>query len=149
MFATYGTVEAAGASNRLMDAVDPEGLMTDVGQGEADSIRAAAEAGTLTMDPTVARACAAHCDELIDTLRAQVRTAQQLAKQSGYGGFASSTELQTGFGNKGNEAASILRAYQEAAFKYKAAFLAAGQLFAEADAANADSLRLIAPGEQR
>ena len=123
--------------------------MTDVGQEEAARMYAAALSGTLTIDPQVARQCATHCEELAQTFRSQIDAVEDAVRQTGFGGFVSARELQTGFAAKSGEARDVLSAYREAALKFQAAFLAAGQLFAEADVANKAALNAIRPGEAR
>lgn len=123
--------------------------MTEVGQEEAKRMYAEALSGALIIDPQVARQCATHCEELAQTFRSQIDIVEDAVRQSGFGGFVSARELQTGFAGKGGEARDILSAYREAALRFQAAFLAAGQLFAEADAANNAALNAIRPGEAR
>ncbi|KAA0024986.1 hypothetical protein [Antrihabitans cavernicola] len=119
--------------------------MTDVGQGDAIAMYNAAVSGTLKIDPLVAQVCASHCAELAGMFADQAVAAADLSHSSGFGGFASSHELQSGFGRKGQEAVDMIHAYREAAFRFEAAFLAAGQLFEEADAANSRALASIQP----
>ena len=122
--------------------------MTDVGQADAQKIYNAAMGGTIKLDPGVAQECANKCAELAETMSNQIEAASALSFTTGFGGLASSRELQSGFGRKGGEAVDMLTSYREAAFRFQAAFLAVGQLFEEADAANARALASVQPESQ-
>ncbi|KAA0024988.1 hypothetical protein [Antrihabitans cavernicola] len=117
-----------------------------MGQGDAIAMYNAAVGGTLKIEQGVAQACATRCEELFGVFDDQMEVAQRLSHNSGFGGFGSARELQVGFDGKGHEAVTMLRAYREAALRFQAAFLAAGQQFDAADAINARVLGSVAQG---
>ncbi|WP_245910162.1 hypothetical protein [Nocardia amikacinitolerans] len=94
------------------------------------------------MSEQTALRLASACDALVDGLR-QLR-GTDLSEVSGFPELPSGVALTRGFAAKGHEFADTLTLLQEAALRYKAGYLAAGQLVSEADAAQRAALELAA-----
>ena len=114
----------------------------DVGQGNATALWDQAVAGTFRMEEGAAKNCADVFVRFAETIDTQVQASYDTHRVTGFGGFVSSGELQTGFGNKGVRLTEALTGLQEAALKMAAAYLRAGQQFEEADALNRQALLL-------
>ncbi|WP_280425016.1 hypothetical protein [Nocardia carnea] len=112
----------------------------DLGQQAGIRLYAAARAGEFHMSADVARELAVSCDRLVERVR-QARTgAANLTRVSGFPDLPSGRGLTAGFGAKGREYLEVLDAFEQAALRHKAAYLAAAALFGEADAANGAAL---------
>ncbi|MCP2278603.1 hypothetical protein APR09_004178 [Nocardia amikacinitolerans] len=111
-------------------------------QARAAGVFDAARTGELRMSEQTALRLASACDALVDGLR-QLR-GTDLSEVSGFPELPSGVALTRGFAAKGHEFADTLTLLQEAALRYKAGYLAAGQLVSEADAAQRAALELAA-----
>ncbi|WP_280263517.1 hypothetical protein [Nocardia wallacei] len=119
----------------------------DTGQQAARELYAAAtgsggEAFEIAED--VARNLAAACDRLVEDLQRARHTEHQLTTVTGFPELPSGRGLAHGFGAKGREFLDTVLAFQETALLFKAAYLAAGKHFAEAEAANRAAVELAA-----
>ncbi|MBF6211974.1 hypothetical protein IU433_23715 [Nocardia puris] len=112
----------------------------DAGSGLYD----AAAAGDFRMPEQTAQRLAAACDALIDGLGALRNSSAGLAHVTGFPELPSGVALTKGFAGKGTQFTEVVADLREAALRYKAGFLAAGRLVAEADAANRAALDLAA-----
>ncbi len=116
--------------------------LPDKGQANAQAAYAAAKAGTFVMPEDSARRLAAACDKLADGLEKEKAASDVLTRITGFPDLPSGHGLTQGFTAKGREYIETLTSFQEAALQYKAAYLCAGKLFEEADAANSAALKL-------
>ncbi|GAA5044800.1 hypothetical protein [Nocardia callitridis] len=119
----------------------------DTGQGAARRLYAAAMSTGPTpfrLDGEVAENLAAACDKLVDDLGAVIARGHLVTDVTGFPDLPTGHALTAGFGGKGMEYLDLLRSFQETALLFKAAYLAAGKRFADADAANQAALNLIA-----
>ncbi|WP_460701153.1 hypothetical protein [Nocardia thraciensis] len=119
----------------------------DTGQQAARKLYAAATGSgdqAFEIAEDVARNLAAACDRLVDDLQHARHTEHLLTTIPGFPELPSGQELARGFGNKGREFLDTVLAFQETALLFKAAYLAAGRRFAEAEAANRAALELAA-----
>ncbi|WP_156371048.1 hypothetical protein [Nocardia arizonensis] len=104
----------------------------------------AAAAGEFSMPEGAARRLAAACDALVDGLRRARASGTELTEVTGFAQLPSGQALARGFGAKGAQYREVLAGLQEAALRLKAGYLAAAELFEEADAANRAAMRLTA-----
>ncbi|MEV5651893.1 hypothetical protein AB0L57_26920 [Nocardia sp. NPDC052254] len=121
----------------------------DTGQRAARELyTAATSSGTapeFAIAEDTARNLAAACDRLVEELRAARDNGTQLTSVRGFGELTSGQALARGFSAKGNEFLDTVTSYQQTALLLKAAYLAAGRQFDEAEAANRAALALIRP----
>ncbi|NUS95267.1 MAG: hypothetical protein HOQ36_23115 [Nocardia sp.] len=109
----------------------------DVGQGTANTLYQQAVAGTFRMERGAAERCAAVYKRLVDTcVDQQISEVTRIYRLEGFGGFASSEQLQKGFQDKHVLMIQALSGLKEAALRMAAAFLQAGGAFEEADEMN-------------
>ncbi|MFF0494811.1 hypothetical protein ACFYU5_00265 [Nocardia aobensis] len=93
-----------------------------------------------------ARNLAAACDRLVEDLHAAARSGGAVpAAVRGFGELASGRALARGFSRKSGEYLDTVLSFQQTALLFKAAYLAAGKHFDEAEAANRAALALIRP----
>ncbi len=113
----------------------------------ATNSRAAATSGTPRFEiaEDTARNLAAACDRLFEDLRAAHTVGTALTDVRGFGELTSGQALARGFSAKGSEYLESVASYQQTALLLKAAYLAAGRQFDEADAANRAAMALIRP----
>lgn len=122
----------------------------DIGQAAARRLYASAVAGggdAFELAEDVAIRLAVACDALVDDLDRARAGGQVIATLPGTAGFPdlpTGWALARGFGGKASEYLDTLTALQETALLYKAAYLAAGKKFTEADAANRAAVTLVA-----
>ncbi len=119
----------------------------DTGQRMARQLYAATT-GTSSGEPfelaqDVAENLAAACDKLVDDLQRATATGHLVTAVSGFPNLPTGHGLAKGFGDKGSQFLDTVMAFQETALLYKAAYLAAGKRFEDADAANRAALQLI------
>ncbi|MGW0178393.1 hypothetical protein [Nocardia sp. NPDC003345] len=100
----------------------------------------AARAGEFHMTEDAARLLAGSCDRLVERIRLARADAAGLPAVRGLPDLPSGHALARGFGAKGQEYLDTLGAFEQAALRHKAAYLAAASLFEEADAANRAAL---------
>ncbi|MEU4316547.1 hypothetical protein [Nocardia sp. NPDC024068] len=132
-----------------MPVPDPD-RQSAIGVGDAGAIRRygteavrlyeAARAGEFHMAEDVARLLAGSCDRLVERVRLARDHAAALTSARGFPDLPSGHALARGFGAKGREYLDTLLAFEQAALRHKAAYLAAAALFEEADAANRAAL---------
>ncbi|KAA8889957.1 hypothetical protein F3087_01130 [Nocardia colli] len=120
----------------------------DTGQGTARQLYAAATgAGTgqpFELAPDVAENLAAACDKLVEDLHHAMANGHLVTDVTGFPNLPSGQGLTRGFGDKGRQYLDTLAAFQETALLFKAAYLAAGKMFADAEAANKAAIDLVA-----
>lgn len=122
----------------------------DIGQAAARRLYASAVAeggDAFELAEDVATRLAVACDALVDDLnraRAGGQLITTLPGTSGFPDLPTGRALARGFGGKADEYLDTLTALQETALLYKAAYLAAGKKFSEADAANRAAVALVA-----
>jgi len=116
--------------------------LPDKGQANAQAAYAAAKAGTFVMPEDSAKRLAASCDKLAAGLQDEIRSSQLLTLVTGFPDLPSGHGLTQGFTAKGHEYIETLTSFQEVALRYKAAFLAAGKQFTEADAATRQAIKV-------
>ncbi|MGF6886334.1 hypothetical protein ABIA39_000301 [Nocardia sp. GAS34] len=130
-----------------MESSKTEGASTvaaqlpDKGQRDAQAAYSAAKAGTFVMPEDGAKRLAAQCDTLVDGLIDEIEAADHLTKVTGFPNLPSGKALTKGFSAKGQEYIDTLKAFVQTALQYKAAYLAAGKQFTEADAANQAAIK--------
>ncbi|MEU1985155.1 hypothetical protein [Nocardia sp. NPDC019395] len=112
----------------------------DLGQQAGIELYQAAEAGEFRMSEEVARGLADSCDRLVERVREARTDAADLSQVRGFPDLPSGHALTRGFEAKGREYLDVLTAFEQAALRHKAAYLAAAALFQEADAANGAAL---------
>ncbi|MFD6162674.1 hypothetical protein ACFWF7_18085 [Nocardia sp. NPDC060256] len=120
----------------------------DTGQGTARQLYAAAT-GTgpgqpFELAPDVAENLAAACDKLVEDLHQAMATGHLVTDVTGFPNLPSGQGLTRGFDDKGRQYLDTLAAFQETALLFKAAYLAAGKRFADAEAANKAAIDLVA-----
>jgi hypothetical protein len=115
--------------------------LPDKGQKDAQAAYAAAKAGTFVMPEDGAKRLAAQCDTLVDGLTDEILASVALTKVTGFPDLPSGRALTKGFNAKGQEYIDTLKAFVQTALQYKAAYLAAGKQFTEADAANQAAIK--------
>ncbi|MBY8855400.1 hypothetical protein K7711_02820 [Nocardia sp. CA2R105] len=115
--------------------------LPDKGQKDAQAAFDAAKAGTFQMPVDSAKRLAASCDKLVSGLQSVFLDAERLTKVTGFPDLPSGQALAKGFSGKGQECLDTLASFQEAALRYKAAYLAASKQFTEADQANQAAIR--------
>ena len=121
----------------------------DTGQQTARELYAAATDSTgrtFEMAADVADDLAAACDRLVEQLQQARRIAPTTV--TGFPDLPSGHGLARGFGAKGREFLDTIAAFQETALLFKAAYLAAGKHFAEAEAANRAAVALAADRQE-
>ncbi|WP_039802218.1 hypothetical protein [Nocardia araoensis] len=120
----------------------------DTGQGTARELYAAAiGAGggeRFELDTAVAENLAAACDRLVDDLGRAMADEHFVTDVSGFPDLPTGHGLTRGFAAKGRQYLDTLAAFQETALLFKAAYLAAANRLADAEAANQAALRLVA-----
>ncbi|MET7771422.1 hypothetical protein [Nocardia sp. NPDC005366] len=119
----------------------------DYGQAEIAAFNEAARAGTIRYDEGVVREAVRLYDQMIvglQTIRGRLKRAQEA---TGFGGFQSSVELQTGFANKAANGIIVLDQLIAGVMRLQEAYLRAGNMLSEADQMSADALRFLA-GEE-
>ncbi|WP_433601096.1 hypothetical protein ACQPXH_04565 [Nocardia sp. CA-135953] len=119
----------------------------DTGQRMARQLYAAAT-GTSGGEPfelaeDVAENLAAACDKLVEDLQKATATGHLVTEVSGFPDLPTGHGLAKGFGDKGTQFLDTVTAFQETALLYKAAYLAAGKRFEDAEAAHRAALQLI------
>lgn len=110
----------------------------DTGQSVARALYTAARAGgpdVVALDEDVASGLAAACDDLVAELGRIAERGQGLETVRGFPALPTGAGLARGFGAKGQEFLATVTAFQQTALFYKAAYLAAGRRFADAEAA--------------
>ncbi|WP_227979486.1 hypothetical protein [Nocardia spumae] len=123
----------------------------ETGQRAARELYAAATgsggsgSGTFEIAEDTARNLAAACDRLVEDLQAARTGSASLTSVRGFGDLTSGRALARGFSAKGGEFLDTVTAFQQTALLMKAAYLAAGKHFDEAEAANRAALALIRP----
>ncbi|WP_280497417.1 hypothetical protein [Nocardia asiatica] len=119
----------------------------DTGQGTARELYAAAVGAgggePFELDTAVAENLAAACDKLVDDLRRAMADEHLLTDVTGFPDLPTGQGLTRGFAAKGRQYLDTLTAFQETALLFKAAYLAAANRLADAEAANQAALRLI------
>ncbi|WP_327110465.1 hypothetical protein OHB12_22075 [Nocardia sp. NBC_01730] len=119
----------------------------DTGQGTARKLYAAAigEGGDepFALDTAVAENLATACDKLVDDLHRAMSDRYLVTDVTGFPNLPTGHGLTRGFADKGRQYLDTLAAFQETALLFKAAYLAAANRLAEAEAANQAALRLI------
>ncbi|WP_280258320.1 hypothetical protein [Nocardia wallacei] len=112
----------------------------DVGQSTAIGLYQQAAAGTFKMEEGAARKCAEIFQRFGESMNSHINQANTLRALSGFGGFQSARDLQSGFERKGGALAEALIGLQEAAFRMAAAYLRAGGLLEEAELMNSRAI---------
>ncbi|MQY24345.1 hypothetical protein [Nocardia macrotermitis] len=115
--------------------------LPDKGQKNAQAAFDAAKAGTFVIPVDSAKRLAASCDKLVLELESILVDAAILTRVTGFPELPSGRALAKGFSGKGQECMDTLASFQEAGLRYKAAYLAAGKQFTEADQANQAAIR--------
>lgn len=108
----------------------------------ANQLFAAAESGTFILTEEAARECAAHFAWYASRLTDFQNQIMDQARQSGFGGFESAKELQSGFENKALQGYEALVRAEQVAHQMSAAVYRAAGLLEDVDAANAAALRV-------
>lgn len=116
----------------------------DVGQAQVTAFVNAATSGELKYEPGTAEKVVKIYDNVIHGLLHQRERASRLAKLSGFGGFPSAQELQTGFERKAMETVAYIDSLIESYYRMQYAFLLAGKAYPEADQRNRDALQQAA-----
>ncbi|MET8648956.1 MULTISPECIES: hypothetical protein [Nocardia] len=119
-------------------------MRPDEARGAGAGVYDAAAAGEFGMPEGSARRLEAACDALIEGLRQARAAGVELTEVSGFSELPSGKALARGFEDKGARYREVLAGLQEAALRLKAGYLAAANLFDEADAANRAALRIAA-----
>lgn len=118
----------------------------DTGQRMARQLYAAATGSggePFELAEDVAENLAAACDKLVGDLQKAMATGHLVTEVSGFPDLTTGHGLTQGFRDKGRQYLDTMTAFQETALLYKAAYLAAGKRFEDADAANKAALELI------
>lgn len=119
----------------------------ETGQTEARALYAAAtgtERDALELAPEVAQRLAAACDTLVGELGKLTAAGHLVTEVRGFPNLPTGRGLARGFADKGVQYLDTVTALQQTALLLKAAYLAAGRQFADADAAHRAALELIA-----
>lgn len=118
----------------------------DTGQRMARQLYAAATGGggePFVLAEDVAENLAVACDKLVDDLQKAMGTGHLVTDVAGFPNLPTGHGLTRGFDDKGRQYLDTVTALQETALLYKAAYLAAGKKFEDADAANKAALALV------
>lgn len=107
----------------------------ELGQQAAITLYEAARAGEFQMTEDAARRLATACDRLVERILLARADAAGLTEVRGFPELPSGHALAGGFAAKGQEYLDTLRAFEQAALRHKAAYLAAAALVEEADEA--------------
>ncbi|MFI9510709.1 hypothetical protein [Nocardia sp. NPDC052566] len=120
----------------------------ETGQTKARELYAAATATDgdepFRLSEDVADKLATACDKLVDDLQKARRTGHLATEVRGFPDLPTGNDLAAGFAGKGRQLLDTVTAFQQTALLYKAAYLAAGRRFADAEAANKAAFDLIA-----
>lgn len=120
----------------------------DTGQTTARQLYAAAtgdgDGQPFELAADVAENLAAACDKLVEDLHRAMATGQLVTDVTGFPNLPTGQGLSRGFNEKGRQYLDTLAAFQETALLFKAAYLAAGKRFADAEAARKAALDLVA-----
>ena len=120
----------------------------DYGQAEITAFNEAARAGTIRYEEDVVREAVRLYDQMLVGLH-NIRTRLMRAQEAtGFGGFQSAVELQTGFANKAASGVDVLEQLIGGVMRLQEAYLRAGNMISEADQVSADALRFIASTEE-
>ncbi|WP_433600373.1 hypothetical protein ACQPXH_00425 [Nocardia sp. CA-135953] len=118
--------------------------LPDKGQTNAQAAYDAAKAEQFQVPVDGAKRLAASCDKLADGLQDEIVAASRLTSVTGFPDLPSGHALANGFSAKGREYIDALTAFRETVLRYKAAYLAAGKQFEDADAANRAAIKVAA-----
>ncbi|WP_062980637.1 hypothetical protein [Nocardia anaemiae] len=116
--------------------------LPDKGQKNAQAAYDAAKTGLFQLPEDGAKRLAASCDTLADGLQDEIAAAWSLVNVTGFPDLPSGHALAKGFSAKGREYIEALTALRETVLRYKAAYLAAGKQFEDADAANRAAIKV-------
>lgn len=119
------------------------GQLPDKGQKDAKAAYEAAKSGQFVMPEDGANRLAAECDKLVDGLEDEITASEVLTRVAGFPDLPSGNALTQGFNAKGHEYIDTLKAFKAATLQYKAAYLAAGRQFADADVANSEAIKFV------
>ncbi|KAF0846013.1 hypothetical protein [Nocardia caishijiensis] len=109
----------------------------------AKELFAAAEAGTFVLTESAARECASHFTWYAERLASFQDQVFEQSRQSGYGGFESAKQLQSGFEAKALQGCEALKQAEQVAYQMAAAIYRAAGLFDDVDRANASALQAV------
>ena len=96
--------------------------------------------GELMFKKGSAEQCAKHCDELAESLEAEVSLLQRAVAVRGFGGFESGASLDNGFSGKVQSAVAALSAHAASARQLAENFRSAEKGFEQQDSSSADSV---------
>ncbi|WP_040830349.1 hypothetical protein [Nocardia jiangxiensis] len=113
------------------------------GKAEITAFNEAVAAGTFSISADAAEQAKREYDLMITELNKLQRKLDALTRASGFGGFQSAQELQSGFIGKATEGKAVIEKLIDAASQLQVAYLRAGKQLAEADQINADRLKRI------
>ncbi|MCM6774827.1 hypothetical protein NDR87_25635 [Nocardia sp. CDC159] len=119
----------------------------ETGQQAARELYAAAtdsDGAVFEIAEDVARNLAAACDRLVEDLQRARDGGHPVTEVTGFANLPSGHALSRGFADKGRELFDTITAFQQTALLFKAAYLAAGKRFDEAEAANRAAVELVA-----
>lgn len=100
--------------------------------------------GELKFDEAAVRDVARQYDNLINELMDAQELLGGVTRPTGFGGLVSAQQLADGFGRKAQQLIDILDLFIAGAHQLKAGYLRAGELYEEADLANAAALQRFA-----
>ncbi|MFD3508280.1 hypothetical protein [Nocardia sp. NPDC058666] len=100
----------------------------------------AAVDGRFRLEADAAQECAAHYGWLADELTERIQETRRLNRLSGFGGFDSAVQLQSGFESKADQGVAALIGAREECREIQAAVLKAGGLLVEQDLDSATAL---------
>lgn len=119
----------------------------DAGVSAAKSLYQQAAAGTFTMEEGVAKKCAEAYQRLVtNTIDPQIELARILGILDGFGTFASSQQLKTGFEGKAASLVKTLESAKEAALELAAAHLLAAKQIQAADEMHQQAIKVATEG---
>ncbi|QDQ94580.1 hypothetical protein FND50_29935 [Rhodococcus sp. WB9] len=107
---------------------------------------------TLRLEDDAIEKCVGVCDEMLEQLDDALKKARALKNVSGFGGFGSAQELQTGYEakfNGGGGSGSMIERLNQFRYAIEAmreAFAAGEQAFAETDSAVGQALATVQAG---
>ncbi|KZM74955.1 hypothetical protein [Nocardia terpenica] len=118
----------------------------DYGQADIAAFKQGALSGHIKFDPDVVDDMVRVYDDLIDGLQKEIKSIEKITNVNNFGGFPSTQQLAEGFGRKADEYATVLKQFVVGATQLQEAYLIAGGKIKDAEAKNAQLIRIAGEG---
>ncbi|QIS18752.1 hypothetical protein [Nocardia terpenica] len=113
------------------------------GQSEIKAFNDAASGGVVHFEESAVRQAVGLYDKMINGLKGIRLNLTTLEDGSGFGGFDSGRQLQSGFSRKAADGIAVIDQLIDGAMQLQEAYLRAGGLFQEADKLNGDRIKIV------